>query len=200
MRQSRDEMLSTCLDGPSGRYDSRMVKLPSKMSRRVVVGLVGALVLAAGCARPKSFEYANAQYATVNALTINCDEPYPMTRDCGVLDGGRVILLGEDLCSVAASEDGAIIMLRPAIYATGAESALNRKVESRSTADLEAMKAILEAQGYTVDDLVAIYSAPLGAGVVSSGSFTLASKLVGFYVFTQPGAYDALLAADAAER
>jgi len=69
--------------------------------------------LFSGCVTtPEVVVYNGRTLPTVSLLSIECDEPYELTQDCGSLMGAkRKVQLGDQIVHVAGSADGTVILM-----------------------------------------------------------------------------------------
>lgn len=153
----------------------------------LIVGLA-SLVLT-GCYSAREFDYKGAKLDTVQAISIDNREPYPVPRDSWRLGPEREGVVNDEEILLAASEDGSTILFKVKFYPFGQKSRLIKQSTERSTKALDGITADLKASGFTITRRIAIIDHANVIGYKFGGE----PRIVGFYIFSQPGAYDALL-------
>ncbi|MEO0796429.1 MAG: hypothetical protein AAFX93_14765 [Verrucomicrobiota bacterium] len=167
------------------------------------LSLASGIVISAlftGCHSVQDFEYKGESYDTLNALSIDNRRPHAIERDAWRLDVTREAFIDDEEVFMGASADGAIIRFRVAFYIAGKKSGENRVATVRSVKVLESMEADLNERGFTIDNLEAVvdmvdhpYDAVWPLGDPIGYPVGTDPRISGFYIFSQPGAYDALL-------
>lgn len=145
--------------------------------------------LLAGCHSAREFEYQGAKLDTVNAVSIDNRTPYPLERDTWRLGPTRQAFVDGEEIFLGASEDGSTIMFKVAFYAVGKKSKLVKQSTERSTKALTALTKDLRQAGFIVTKRIAIVDSANVIGYKIGGP----ARIVGFYLMSEPGAYDALL-------
>ncbi|MGE9295105.1 MAG: hypothetical protein ACQKBV_02295 [Puniceicoccales bacterium] len=165
-----------------------------------VSGLGLAMLALAGCHSAQDFEYKGKTYNTLNAVSIDNREPYPITRDAWRLGLNREATIDGIPIYMGASEDGDVIRFKIERYYFGSKSAQLKQGTSISTSALRAIEGDLEAKGFTIDDIVAVYDMDTPFDFLPAANTIgykpgMPPQVTGFYLISQPGAYDALLEA-----
>ncbi|GHC05783.1 hypothetical protein [Cerasicoccus arenae] len=163
----------------------------SIVSRNTVLVLIGLLGLAlSGCHSAREFDYNGAKLDTVNAVSIDNRTPYPLERDTWRLGPTREAMVNGEEMVFGASEDGSTIIFKIPFYAFGKKSQLIKQSTERSTKALTAISKDLQKDGFIITKRIAIVDSANVIGYKIGGP----ARITGFYIFSQPGAYDALLA------
>jgi len=153
-----------------------------------------------GCHSAKEFDYRGKEYDTLNAISIDNREPYPITRDAWRLGLNREATFGEIPLVMGASEDGSIIRFHIDLYFVGRKSADLKQSTQRTATALAAIEEALGQQGFSVENINAIvnFSTPfdfLPIGNTIGYKAGMPATITGAYIFSQPGAYDVVLQA-----
>ncbi|WP_309382901.1 hypothetical protein [Cerasicoccus frondis] len=152
-----------------------------------ITGLLGLMLT--GCYSAREFEYKGAELDTIQDISIDNREPYPVPRDSWRLGPKREAVVNGEEIQLAASEDGSTILFKIKFYPFGKKSALIKQSTERSTKALDGILADLKEAGYPVTKKIAIIDHANVIGYKFGGP----ARIKGFYLFSKPGAYDALL-------
>jgi hypothetical protein len=78
-----------------------------------IVSLVAAAAVLAACGTiPTTATYRGEKVPAVNAVTMSCSAPYPLTQNCSASGGANLkIRVGQLVARVAGSTDGRIVVI-----------------------------------------------------------------------------------------
>lgn len=147
-----------------------------------------ALVLG-GCFSAQEFDYNGAKLDTLNAISLDSRRPYPLAQDVNRLGPTREVVVDGEEIYIGASEDGSTIQFRIKFYAFGEKSTRIKQSTERSTKVLAAIIKDLQESGFLVSKRIAIIDSANVIGYKIGGP----PRVIGFYLFSEPGAYEALL-------
>jgi len=153
-----------------------------------MIVLLAGLVLA-GCHSAREFDYNGAKLDTINSISIDNRTPYPVPRDSWRLGPTREASVEDVAIKLAASEDGSTIMFQLVRYPFGAKSKLMKQSTERSSKALGVIVKDLQQAGFKISKRIAIIDNANVIGYKIGGP----ARVIGFYIFSEPGAYDALL-------
>jgi len=167
------------------------MKQKTPLSRLAVLFTTALIFLMTGCHSAKEFDYRGQALDTVQIASIDNRTPFPFPRDSWRLGPTREEVVAGITVKMGASEDGSMVMFRIPFVVFGSKSRISQETTEQATTVLDGISKLLQEKGFATTRRVAIVDSANVIGYRIGGR----ARVIGFYLFSKPGAYDALLTA-----